>query len=185
MPQGWDWWLETIMGFGKDGKGVIIAEQRSAAIGTLANKTGVLIGTKLVTLERFRMLKAEIHFNVSEVTGDEATGLTLYLVDGDLSLAEAELAIEENGPLGPNDNIAAERAMRPVFRVPAVPVMAGADPIASGAVNNASFIAVLNPRWTFAASGKAWNWMVYNNGTALTTGSTVRFTNKLFGVWVT
>ncbi len=48
------------MGFGKDGLGVIIIEARLQAIGTLAQNTGILIGTKLATLERFRMLKSQI-----------------------------------------------------------------------------------------------------------------------------
>ena len=104
------------MGFGKDGKGVIIAETRSQMLGTLAIATGIFIGTKLVTLERFRMLKAEFAATYIVMTGIEAAGLALYLVDGDLSLAEAQAAIGADGPLGPNDLINADIAMRSVLR---------------------------------------------------------------------
>ncbi len=172
------------MGFGKDGKGVIIVENRSQALGALATQTGIIIGTKLATLERFRMLKSEISFNISEVTGDEGVSLNLYLADGDLTLAEIEEAIEADGPLGPNDQIVSDQAMRPVFKVPVTFFMAGSDPIATGAINSAHLHAVLNPRWTFART-KSWNWMIYNTGTAITTGSTGRVHAKNFGVWVT
>ncbi len=172
------------MGFGKDGKGVIITETRTISLGTLGGSTGIFVGTKLATLERFRMLKSEVMMTVTDVTGDEANGLGLYLVDGDLTLAEAEEAIEANGPLGPNDQILQDQAMRPVFRVDGIPAVVGADPIATGAVNTAKFLATLNPRWTFART-KSWNWMIYNTGSGLTTGSTGIIHAKNFGVWVT
>ncbi len=172
------------MGFGKDGKGVIIAETKSTALLTLAAGSGLFIGTPLVTLERFRMLKAELTVMIANVTGDEALGLVVYLVDGDLTLAQAESAIETQGPLGPNDIDLTEQAMRPVFRVNDHFGMSGADNFAAGAIGNAVMVVSINPRWTFART-KAWNWMIYNNASALTTGSTAIFANKLFGVWVT
>ena len=172
------------MGFGKDGKGVIITETRAQTLGTLAQAAGIIVGTNLATLERFRMLKSEIALSITDVTGDEAVGLSLYLADGDLSLVEAEAAIETQGPLGPNDVINANIAMRPVFRVDATIFMAGADPIGSGAVNLGYMQGTLNPRWTFART-KSWNWIVYNRGAALTTGSSARIFAKDFGVWVT
>ncbi len=172
------------MGFGKDGKGVIIAESRSATLGTLGGSTGVFIGTKLAILERFRMLKSEVSLTVTNVTGDEAVGLGLYLVDGDLTLAEAEQAIETQGPLGPNDTVLAAQAMRSVFRVDEETFMAAADPVATGASNTALLIGKINPRWTYSRT-KSWEWMVYNRGSALTTGSTAIIHAKNFGVWVT
>ncbi len=172
------------MGFGKDGKGVIITETRSNVLGTLGGSTGIFIGTKLVTLERFRMLKSEVSVTFTDVTGDEANGLGLYLVDGDLTLAEAEEAIEAQGPLGPNDIITANRAMRPVFRVESQVNMSGTDLISAGAVNTGMLSHDIKPRWTFAPT-KSWNWMVYNKGSGLTTGSTAIVHAKNFGVWVT
>ncbi len=95
------------MGFGKDGKGVIIREGRAQAIGALAAATGFLIATKLATLERFRMLKSEVFASIIGLTGGEGTGLVFGLADGDLTLAEIEEAIELGGPLGPNDIVVA------------------------------------------------------------------------------
>ncbi len=172
------------MGFGKDGRGIIISETRSQVLGTLGGSIGLFIGTKLVTLERFRILKCEIALTVTDVTGSEGNGLGLYLVDGDLTLPQAEESIETLGPLGPNDSVEAAKAMRPVFRVDEVIRMDGGDPIAGGAVNTGSFLGVLNPRWTFSKT-KSWNWMVYNRGSGLTTGATAIVHSKNFGVWVT
>ncbi len=172
------------MGFGKDGKGVIIVESRTQALLTLANATGILIGTKLDTVERFRMLKAKIICNLRSMTGMEGNRLVLYLADGDLTLAEIEQMIEGNGPLGPNDVVGMERAERPVFPVSAVFDCSGADPIASGSTNNSTMITTLEPRWTFAPT-KSWNWVLYNNGIALTTAMTATIRIKSFGVWVT
>ena len=172
------------MGFGKDGKGVIITETRPQALGSLGGSSGILVGTNLATLERFRMLKSEVSLACSNVVGDEANNLGLYLVDGDLTLAEAEEAIETNGPLGPNDAIGAARAMRAVFRVEGQVDMAGAEPISGGAVNNGILQGSINPRWTFSRT-KSWNWMIYNKGASMTTGATGTIHAKNFGVWVT
>lgn len=172
------------MGFGKDGKGVILNETRSQVLGTLAAATAILIGTNLATLERFRMLKATIFAVVFNSTGTEARGLALYLADGDLTLSEIEESIEAIGPLGPNDQITADRAERPVFRVDELFDCSGNDVISAGANNQAALMGDLKPRWTFART-KSWNWLLYNEGEVLTTGSTVRFLAKNFGVWVT
>ncbi len=172
------------MGFGKDGKGTIILEGRSQALLTLAQSAGILIGTKLVTLERFRTLKAEVMASISGLTGTEGNTLVLYLADGDLALSEIEEAIEVQGPLGPNDEVRASQAMRAVFKVDAKAESFGADPIATGAVNRAMILGTINPRWTFSRT-KSWNWVLYNVGPALTTGATVLVRAKNFGVWVT
>ncbi len=171
------------MGFGKDGKGVIVAENRSVALGTLGGSTGILIGTNLAITDSFRTMKQEVSVIISGVTGDEAVGLGLYLIDGDLTLAEAEAAIEVNGPVDRSDIVANEVVMRPVFRVNAQFFMAGADLIGTGAVNTASLIAEMKTRWTFGAT-TGWDWMIYNRGAGLTTGATASLNAKNFGVWV-
>ncbi len=174
------------MGFGKDGKGVIITELRSQAIGTLAAATALLIGTKLATVERFRMLKTECNALIfGTIAATEFGGMLLGIADGDLTVAEIEEQIEANGPLGPNDVVLSEQAMRPVFIVGAIDI----GPAANNTVimfrdvqSNAPQIRA-TPRWTFART-KSWNWFLYNSGEAPTTGASVRVTAKNFGVWV-
>ncbi len=177
------------MGFGKDNKGVILQESRSQALLTLAASAGLLIGTKIATLERFRMLKTEMSAVVSGLTTGEIHGMRLYLIDGDLTLTEAELQIESTGPVGPSDTVAEDVSERPVFLAGTFVengiATAGATiALCVDKITNAPVV-MLKPRWTFGRT-KSWNWMIYNStGSPLTTGATVRIINKNFGVWVT
>ncbi len=170
------------MGFGKDGKGVIIRESRTQAVGTLANSTGLLIGTKLATLERFRMLKSEVMATFTGVTQGEGSGMWLLLADGDLSLTEIEEAIEGIGPLGPNDAVLAAVAERFVLVFGATDSEVATTMVFHNEMGG--HLMSKNPRWTFSRT-KSWNWVLYNQGVAPTTGITVNIKVKSFGVWVT
>ncbi len=170
------------MGFGKDGKGVIIKESRTQALGALANSAGILIGTKLATLERFRMLKTEVMASIVSLTSGEGSGLWMGLADGDLSLAEIEAAIESNGPLGPNDSVQEAIADRFIMILGAGDIEVATEYLFHN--HNGGHLMTATPRWTFART-KSWNWFVYNQGTVLTTGATVNIKVKDFGVWVT
>ncbi len=174
-------WSKT-MGFGKDGKGVIIRESRGQALGTLAAGTGLFIGTKFVTLERFRMLKAEIYATITGLTSGELTGFIFGLADGQYSLAQVEEAIEESGPLGPNDEISADKADRPVWFTGAIDRETGTEAIFEN--ENGGHMMIIKPRWIFART-KSWNYFVYDLGAAITTGSTVNIRAKSFEDWVT
>ncbi len=171
------------MGFGKDGLGVIINEKRSQALGTLAADTAIIIGTKLVILERFRMLKSEMLCTLRGATSGEARGLALYLFDGDYTLAEIDQALENNGPLGPNDTVQSSITERFSKLVGVFDDETGTESQIHDAMSNAPMVTT-KPRWTFART-KSWNWVLYNHGAALTTGSTVHIQAKSFGVWVT
>ncbi len=172
------------MGFGKDGKGVIIREQRSQALTTLNNATALLIGTKLVTTEDFRMLKAEIQCFVTGLTAGEGTGLMLGLADGDLSTGEIAGVIQAQGPLDPNDIVQTDVAMRPVWLLGALDVDVNELTAAFRGEGNSPMIEA-KPRWTFSNQGKAWNWFIWNNsGGNLTTGALASILAKSFGVWV-
>ncbi len=170
------------MGFGKDGKGVIINEFRTQSIGTLATNTGIIIDTKLATLERFRMLKAQIYALVTGVTSGELRGLQFGLADGQFTLAQIEEAMEANGPLGPNNDVTADQVERPVWVIGQVE---NADDTEIAFMNDeGGNMLVIKPRWTFARA-KSWNWFVYNLGVAPTSGAVVKIRVKSFGVWVT
>ncbi len=170
------------MGFGKDNKGVIIRQSISQALLTLAADTGIIIMAKPVILERFRMLKSEIFGIIEGLASGEGKGLSLWLADGDLSLVEVEEAIELSGaPLGPNDPVQAAIAERLVLWAGVGD--AGTISHLHSRNGNAPLIEMM-PRWTFARD-KAWNFVLYNMGGALTTGATVNLRVKNFGVWVT
>lgn len=169
------------MGFGKDGKGVIIRQGISQALLTLATDTGLIITSKPAILERFRMLKSEVYGNVEGLATNEGRGLSLWLVDGDLTLAEFEAAIETEGPLGPNDPVQAAVSERFTNFVGA---FGGATISHLHNREGNGILCEIKPRWTFART-KSWNWIIYNIGPALTTGATVNLRVKNFGVWVT
>ncbi len=169
------------MGFGKDGKGVIIRETRSVALGTLDVSTGIIVGTNIDILERFRMLKAQIVATLTGLTSGEGEGLALYLVSGDLTLAEFEASIELTGPVGPNDSVVAAIADRWSMWCGGTTTSGGAEQVFVNP-EGGPLLEVI-PRWTFART-KSWNWIVYNHGVQLTTGSTVFLKCKDFGVWV-
>lgn len=170
------------MGFGKDGKGVIIRENRSQALGTLATLTGILIGTPLATVERYRMLKVELQASITGVTAGDANGYIFGLADGDLTLAEIEATIEANGPFGPNDIINSNIAMRPVWILGGIQQQNNTEVLFTNDTGGTTLTE--KPRWTFAST-KAWKFFIYNMGAPPTTGSTVFIRVKSFGVWVT
>ncbi len=170
------------MGFGKDGKGIILRETPNQALGALAGAAGIIIGTNLATLERFRMLRGEVYATISNLTSGEGTGLLFGLADGDYSITEIEQCIEANGPLGPNDKIVEETSERAVWFMGAIDRETGTTAIFEN--EGGGHMLVIKPRWTFARA-KSWNWFVYNNGPSITTGATLNTRNKLFGVWVT
>ncbi len=181
------------MGFGKDGKGVIIHEQRTQAVGTLASDTALLIGTKLNMTDHFRMLRSEVNAVISAVTATPAqqTGMLLGLASGDLTITEINECLEVNGPVARSDVVGGNRSERPVWLIGAFEREDIADTIAN-LVPLAGFAdekggvrgAVVMPRWTFGDAGVGWNFFLWNNGPAPTTGANVRLMAKSFGVWV-
>ncbi len=174
------------MGFGKDGKGAIIREQRLQALTTLAATTAIFIGTKLATVEDFRILKTEVFAFVNGCTADETEGLVFGIADGVLSLAEVEAAMELNAPVNPNDTPNAEEAERFVKVIGLndgdITATKTSFHFRDGKTNG--LMMQMNVRWTFNA-GDSWNWFVYNRANGLlTTGSTVLMQATNYGVWV-
>ena len=173
------------MGFGKDGKGVILAEAPEIVLGTLAAKMAIRLDTNVIgiaLLERFRLIKTEVQVFIraaSFVAGDGPIGL--YLVDADFTLAEFEEALESVGSVGPNDKVTAAQVER--FYKAFGMINFVEENAAGGALMSKGLVVSEMIRWTFARA-KGWNWMAYNFGGALTTGSTIVLQCKHFGVWV-
>ncbi len=159
----------------------MIIESRAQALGTLANATGIIVGTKLALTKDFRMLKTKVTAIVRASTDGEGAGLALYLVAGQYTLAQFEAALEANGPLDPNDSVGEELAMRFFEWISSAEKGGGVEKPFIGQDGGAQ--AIVKPGWTFKET-KSWNWIVYNHGVALTTGSTVVVKAKSFGVWI-
>ncbi len=106
------------MGFGKDGKGVIIYEDLQITVGNLASQAAVAAAGGITLGEDFRMLKSEIHILMGD-PGWGAIGDTVIIgiADGELSVGEIAQAINANGPTDRNDNLLTEQANRPVWPI--------------------------------------------------------------------
>ncbi len=172
------------MGFGKDGKGVIMPQAIQVAAGDFSSNAAQLVGTAPAIRDDFRMLKTEGTCIVKNLTSTEGSGLKLYLADGEYTLTEIEEAIEQSqGPLDANSTQSAEIADRFIRLV-------GVSELASAAGNtvvfrgmNGSPILSFNPRWTFGTAG-SWKWVIYNRGVTLTVGATINLDMTNYGVWI-
>lgn len=171
------------MGFGKDGKGVMIRESDSITLGTLSGGVAVKQSNPLAITEDFRLIKAEIFATLTGATFVEDDGPILVGISSDeLTVAEIAECLQADGPLGPDDRLAMERAERPVW-----PIFLFRNDNQAGTdhflLNNGLPIEK-TLRWTFSNSS-GFTWFAYNLGTgALTTGGVVRFHAKYYGVWV-
>ncbi len=173
------------MGFGKDGKGIMISEKRGQALGALATDTAIIVGTKLAITEDFRMLKNELLSFISGLTAGEGLGLWLGIAQGGLTLSEIEGAIESNGPLDDHNMSEEEVVLKPVWVIGRIEKLALSDveAIFVDAMTGSPLITSKH-RWTYGDNASGWNYFVYNLGVALTSGSTIKLMGRSFGVWV-
>ncbi len=173
------------MGFGKDNKGVIIREQASQAVGTLAANTALIIASGDLTItEDFRMLKSEIVAHLDALTATEGEGCLFGICNGDLTVAQIAACLQTDGPADFSDRGATESAER------FVKVLSQVDFTDEGQTNvifrneNGGPIIVTKPRWSFSNT-HGWNFFLYNDSAnAFTTGATVRLIMTHYGVWL-
>lgn len=166
------------MGFGKDGKGVIIHEDVTIALLTLAGGA-VLSAGNVALQDDFRIIKSEYFARLDGFTVAEGP-LLLVLADAelqDIEIAQACLA----QPSDRNDNVENERSHRPVFNCGYFSGNA-----ATGQVGQSDGrLAEKTIRWTFSDT-EGWEWAILNLGSgALSTGAVVAVYAKHYGVWVT
>ncbi len=176
------------MGFGKDGKGAIIREKTTLTLGALAAQDAVQVDSAVLLDQDFRVLKTELTAVIRALTSAEGAGLTLHMVQGILTAAEAEAALEQNAPIRMGERVQMEAAERWVRRVGITKDGQAQTAVAVFTNAEGGGLLALNPRWTFrrgrtAAEG-GWNWMVYNHGVTLTTGASVDIMATHYGVWV-
>lgn len=167
------------MGFGKDGKGVILTlTSNNNALGTLGSQTALKLDNGLIdNLEDdFRLISTEFQIHVTG--GNSEDSVILGIADNELTVAEIAEALDAQ-PVDRNDNLTNERAMRPVFPIGIISDLSG---VADGHFQAMQKKTV---RWTFGDS-EGWTWFVYNaESAALGTGAIVTLFAKHYGVWVT
>ncbi len=170
---------KAAMGFGKDGKGVIVREQHSIGLSTLAGQTALKFGTQIAIGEDFRIIKTEFTLHYEGHTLGEGP-LTVGIADNELSVADIGETLILDGPTDRNDNSGNEQAMRPVWELAQV-----SGETASGRVPSSGLWAEKTLRWTFS-NPEGWTWYAWNgSGTPLAGGMNVIVRAKHFGVWVT
>ncbi len=189
MPQGWDSSSRyNIMGFGKDGKGAIVKEQTTLTVLGLAARDAVGIDSAVLLDSDFRILRSDITAVLVGATTGEGVGLILYMSEGDLTVAKSEENIESNGPVSMGDQVTEEIASRWVRRVGITgePASSSSELVFKNKYGGA--LIDIEPRWTFrrrrTATTGGWNWLIYNDGATLTTGSTLHILATHYGVWV-
>ncbi len=168
------------MGFGKDGKGVIIREANEITLGALASRAAVKNDAGLALTDDFRMLRSEIRWAIEGATQVDGDGpIALGIANDILSVAEIAACLNVDGPLGPNDRPTAELAERGVFLF--------GEPIAfkpTSAGDETEGVMELKQRWTYN-NPAGWAFFGYNMGSgALTTGGIIRLNMIHYGVWV-
>ncbi len=170
------------MGFGKDGKGVLIRDENLITLGTLGTKTAIKQGTPLPITQDFRMLKQRHWWSLLGATFVDDDGpLLLGIVNDKLTVAQISEAIDAGGPLDRSDRVPEERAMRSVHLFEEMPIKFSQ---AEDGHPTEGFIED-KYRWTYSAQD-GWAIFAFNmGGGALTTGGIIRLTSMYFGVWVT
>lgn len=167
------------MGFGKDGKGVMLRSQANdQALGTLGSGTALKIASAPFTSieEDFRLLKLKWSVALKSFTSNEGP-LYFGIADNELSVAEIAEAIEAAGPTDRNDREGNEEATRPVWLL--------GQFVNNDIVPDTGLFEETVLRWTFSDT-EGFTWFVYNqDGTPLTTGALFSHNCTAFGVWVT
>ncbi len=173
------------MGFGKDGKGVIIRDRDTITLGALSTISAIKQGAPLAITEDFRMLKGRLYWELEAGTFVAGDGpILLGICNDELSAVEIAEAINADGPLGPDDAVGGEQAERAVFLLEQDPIVfteeLGADRegFQQGVVD-------VTQRWTYY-NNSGWSLFAYNMGSGgLTTGGLIRLNATYYGVWVT
>ncbi len=171
------------MGFGKDGKGVIIYDAVGENIGALASNDAIAFSSRAVgaMIEDFRMLKCEYWMAIraaqAVVLADGP--VVVGMAHGGLTAALIEETLEST-VLDQGSFVAIEEASRPVWPLE-VFMIPDAD---SGNVVDLTRKGSFTPRWTFN-NPDGWVWWAYNlSSQVLITGNELNIQAKCFGVWV-
>ncbi len=169
------------MGFGKDGKGVIIREGQRGAVGEILSGKAKRIASLVVLADDFRILKSEIIAHLEAGDAGDGLGLIFGICNGELSETEIEECLEATGPTNPNDRLAQERAERNCKILSAGQNLS--DAVTAFLGDNGGPIIRSTHRWTYN-NPEGWAWFLYNNSnTTVAVGSSLVLEATHYGVW--
>ncbi len=173
----------AILGFGKDGKGVIITDSDVITLATLANNTVLKQAAPLAFTDRFRLIKATAIVTLKGITVGEGP-ILFGLASNSLSVAEIASAISANGPLSKQAGSEQNNAEFPVWTLGSFPsLIAGVEYLR--ATEKQPGYLEKTVRWTFGVDtdpGYTW-WAQNRSGGSLQTGGVITIESKMFGVW--
>lgn len=166
--------------FTKNPKSVILRENPSIDITSLAAETAVKAAANLNLQQGFQMLKMKIYGVLDVASIDDV--VMLGICYDDLSVAEIEECIELAGPTHAGLVTEGERTMRKVFPL----IVMGGEAINQRAINDGNNRPLeIKFRWTFSEDVQ-WSWFAYNVTSGVFNADTSL--NNLFveyyGVWL-
>ncbi len=162
---------------------VIIKETQTTALGALAAGAAVAVVGPAIT-DDYRIIKTEVHAQIEGLTAGEGNGLIFGIANGDLSASQIAESLVTDGPVNASDRDKAEEAGRFTRMLSGSALMPDANTIRDFPNDHGGPIIEKTIRWTFS-KGVGWDWWVFNNdGSALTTGATLRLVATHYGVWV-
>jgi len=167
-------------GFGKDGKGQILYDEVTISLGALGDNLAMKQTLPYVLEDDFRIIKMEWAGKMVGHTAGEGP-MVIVLADNELTPTEIAEAVNAS-PVDRNDNVALERAHRPVFQLGLSAGNGTTDIISKG--NGTEFMEK-TIRWTFSNPEGFTMAVVNQSGGGFTIGTIFVLHCKYYGVWVT
>ncbi len=173
------------MGFGKENKGAILREAVVATLLGMVHHTAVFFtGGIVLTNDSFRMLKAILAGSVNGLTAGQGEGLYVGIAQGDQSVAEIAATLVLDGPVAARLTDISDVAEKPVWLIAGFDTQKSTTGTRGSLVGaNGGKLATGTQQWTYP-KGVGWNYFMWNEGLALTTGASATMTVTEFGVWV-
>jgi len=172
----------AILGFGKDGKGVIITDSDDITALTLGGNAVLKQDNPLVFADRFRLIKMELRVMAKGFLADDGP-LLFGLASNDLSVTDIAQAISANGPLARADRDLDERATRPVWTLGYFEILSDKQTKLVGCSPQPGYVEKAI-RWTFGVDPRGYVFWIQNrSGSTLQTGGKITIESKIFGVW--
>ncbi len=148
-------------------------------LGTLANRTGVLSVGPTMT-RGGRILSLRLQAAIQALTAGDGPH-SLWLLSSDFSLAEFEAYVELNGPVTPSDKTAQEVSTRGrSIRYLGLLVPVGNDAVSALSLKDVSMSGF---QWSEEGEAGGFQYCVYNEGKAMTTGAICRISTQNFVEW--
>ncbi len=173
------------MGFGKDGKGIILRETVVLTPGALA--AGAVVkhtGGVILQTTSFRILKTEYFVSQQGAFAGEGDEIIVGIANGALTTAQIAEALNADGPDDRNDPDKEEADRAVWLKGPQIKeTQLAADTYGEPVPNNGMPMS-FSLKWTFTPT-EGWDWFAFNPlSGALTTGSVFNITATHYGVWV-